>query len=287
MTAFKFGMIGGGVMGEALLSRLIAEGIYQGSEVLVSEPQSQRREFLAKQYGVGVTANNREVAGAAEVLFLAIKPQVFEAVAAELTAFSGEVSNGEIPLPQLQLESPKGEAVVVSILAGVPLSKLESAFPGRPVLRVMPNTPATVGAGMSAIAPGKYVQPTHLSLGKRLFQAVGEVVEVPESLMDAVTGLSGSGPGYVAILIEALTDGGVYAGLPRAIAAQLALQTVFGTAKLLQETGMHPAELKDKVTSPGGTTIAGIAQLEKAGFRSALIEAVKAAYRRSQELGQS
>lgn len=280
MTSFKLGMIGGGVMGEALLSRLIAQGVYQGSEVLVSEPQSQRREFLGKEYGVGVTAHNREVAGATEVLFLAIKPQVFEAVSAELVAYwEGEASNGEIP-------SPKSEAVVVSILAGVPLSKLESAFLGRPVLRVMPNTPATVGAGMSAIAAGKYVQPEHLQLAKRIFQAVGEVVEVPESMMDAVTALSGSGPGYVAILVEALTDGGVYAGLPRAIAGQLALQTVLGTAKLLQETGMHPAQLKDKVTSPGGTTIAGIAQLERAGFRSALIEAVKAAYLRSKELGQ-
>jgi pyrroline-5-carboxylate reductase len=180
----------------------------------------------------------------------------------------------------------KSEAVVVSILAGVPLSKLEPAFLGRAVLRVMPNTPATVGAGMSAIAPGKLVQPAHLELVRRIFQAVGEVVEVPESMLDAVTGLSGSGPGYVAIFIEALTDGGVCAGLPRAIASQLALQTVFGTAKLLQETGMHPAELKDRVTSPGGTTIAGIAKLESNGFRSAAIEAVKAAYLRSQELGK-
>jgi pyrroline-5-carboxylate reductase len=180
----------------------------------------------------------------------------------------------------------KSEAVVVSILAGVPLNKLEPVFPGRALVRVMPNTPATVGAGMSAIAPGKFVQRAHLELVKGIFQAVGEVVEVPESMLDAVTGLSGSGPGYVAILIEALTDGGVCVGLPRVIASQLALQTVFGTAKLLQETGMHPAELKDRVTSPGGTTIAGIAKLESNGFRSAVIEAVKAAYFRSQELGK-
>jgi len=150
----------------------------------------------------------------------------------------------------------------------------------------MPNTPATVGASTTAIAPGKLVQPADLELVKRIFQAVGEVVEVPESMLDAVTGLSGSGPGCVAILIEALTDGGVCAGLPPAIASQLALQTVFGTAKLLQETGMHPAELKDRVTSPGGTTIAGIAKLESNGFRSAPIEAVKAACLRSQELGK-
>jgi pyrroline-5-carboxylate reductase len=281
MTKIKFGTIGGGVMGEALLSRLIAQKIYLPSEILVSEPQLQRREFLMEKYGINTTANNLEVVSATEVLFLAIKPQVFEAVALEL-AVAGEgkqAHNGETA-------DRKSEAVVVSILAGVPLSKLEVAFPGRAMVRVMPNTPATVGAGMSAIAPGKFVQPAHLELVKDIFRAVGEVVEVPESLLDAVTGLSGSGPGYVAIFIEALTDGGVCAGLPRAIAAQLALQTVLGTAKLLQETGMHPAELKDRVTSPGGTTIAGIAKLESNGFRSSAIEAVKAACLRSQELGK-
>ena len=277
----KFGTIGGGVMGEALLSRLIAQKVYLPSEILVSDPQPQRRQFLTETYGIGTTASNLEVAAATEVLFLAIKPQVFDTVALELSVGVDRPQdhNGEIA-------NPKSEAVIVSILAGMPLSKLEQAFPGQAVLRVMPNTPATVGAGMSAIAPGKLVQPADLELVKRMFQAVGEVVEVPESMLDAVTGLSGSGPGYVAILIEALTDGGVCAGLPRAIASQLALQTVFGTAKLLQETGMHPAELKDRVTSPGGTTIAGIATLESNGFRSALIEAVKAACLRSQELGK-
>jgi pyrroline-5-carboxylate reductase len=277
----KFGTIGGGVMGEALLSRLIAQKVYLPSEILVSDPQPQRREFLTETYGIGTTASNLEVATATEVLFLAIKPQIFEKVALELAVGIDrpQANNGETA------NSQPG-AAIVSILAGVPLSKLEAAFPGRSVLRVMPNTPATVGAGMSAIAPGKLVQPTDLELVKRMFQAVGEVVEVPESMLDAVTGLSGSGPGYVAIFIEALTDGGVCAGLPRAIASQLAIQTVFGTAKLLQETGMHPAELKDRVTSPGGTTIAGIATLESNGFRSALIEAVKAACLRSQELGK-
>ena len=265
----KFGIIGGGVMAEALLSRLIIQGIYQPQEVIVSEPQPSRRGFLVQQYGVYVTAENQEVARAvaAEVLFLAIKPQVFETVAAELSATA--------MMPSL----------AISILAGVPLSKLEAAFPTVPVIRAMPNTPATVGAGMTAIAPGKHVQPHHLQQAQQLFKAVGEVVEVPEPLMDAVTGLSGSGPGYVAILVEALTDGGVAAGLPRAIASQLALQTVLGTAQLLKDSRLHPAELKDRVTSPGGTTIAGIAELERSGFRSALIEAVKAAAIRSKALG--
>ena len=267
--AIKFGVIGGGVMGEALLSRLINQEIYLPSEVLVSEPQAQRRNMLTQQYGVAVTSENREVVKAAEVLFLAIKPQVFEAVAAELVE---------------DVVAAPGQ-LVISILAGVPLSKLEWAFPGQAVIRSMPNTPATVGAGMTAIAAGNHVQFHHLELARRIFQAVGEVVEVPETLLDAVTGLSGSGPGYIALVVEALTDGGVAAGLPRAIASKLALQTVFGTAQLLKETGMHPAELKDRVTSPGGTTIAGIAELERGGFRSALMEAVKAAYLRAKELG--
>ncbi len=150
----------------------------------------------------------------------------------------------------------------------------------------MPNTPATIGAGITAICTGGYTKANHLDKARQLFTAVGEIVEVSESLMDAVTGLSGSGPAYVAIIVEALADGGVAAGLPRAIAQKLALQTVLGTAQLLQETKMHPAELKDRVTSPGGTTIAGVAELEKAGFRSALIQAVKAATKRSQELGK-
>jgi pyrroline-5-carboxylate reductase len=254
-------------MGEALLSRLVMQQVYAPAEILVSDPQSQRRDLLAQQYGVKVTADNQAVVASAEILLLAIKPQAFESVVSGLQG-AGEAQT------------------VISILAGLPLSKLELAFPSQPVIRAMPNTPATVGAGMTVIAPGQHAQAIHLQQAQQIFQAVGEVVEVPESLLDAVTGLSGSGPGYVAILIEALSDGGVAAGLPRAIATQLALQTVRGTAELLQTTGMHPAELKDRVTSPGGTTIAGVASLEQSGFRSAIIEAVLAAYRRSQELGR-
>lgn len=268
--AIKFSMIGGGVMGEALLSRLIVRGVYAPQDVLVSEPQAERRSLLADRYNVQVTEDNQATCET-EVLMLAIKPQVFQQVMMGLS----RVAHPSEPQP-----------LIISILAGTPLSKLESAFSGLPIIRAMPNTPATVGAGMTAIAPGTHAQPHHLEQAQRIFQAVGEVVEVSESLMDAVTGLSGSGPGFVAIMVEALADGGVAAGLPRAIATQLALQTVKGTAQLLQETGMHPAELKDRVTSPGGTTIAGIAQLERSSFRSSVIEAVQAAYRRSQELGR-
>lgn len=267
--SIKLGMIGGGVMGEALLSRLLTQKTYLPDQVMVSEPQEDRRNLLAQRYQIQTTQDNQVAAQATEILFLTIKPQVFDTVVASLQPSSRQ---GQPPL-------------VISILAGMPLSRLESAFPAHPVIRAMPNTPATVGAGITAIAPGQYAQSQHLSQAHQIFQAVGEVVDVQESLMDAVTGLSGSGPGYVAIAIEALTDGGVAAGLPRATAAKLALQTVLGTAQLLHESGLHPAELKDRVTSPGGTTITGIAKLEQSGFRSALIEAVRAASDRSKQLG--
>jgi pyrroline-5-carboxylate reductase len=269
-SVIKLGTIGGGVMGEAILSRLLINKIYFKDAVIVSEPQLQRRNFWQQQYGVRVTEDNRVAASASEIVLLAIKPQIFDKVAADLNAS----------------DCLDRSSVIISILAGVPLSKLESAFPQQPIIRAMPNTPATVGAGMSAIAAGSHAKPEHLQLATSIFSAVGEVVEVPESMMDAVTGLSGSGPAFVAIAIEALADGGVAAGLPRPIADRLALQTVLGTAQLVKESGLHPAQLKDRVTSPGGTTIAGVAQLEKNGLRSALIEAVKAAYQRSQELGQ-
>jgi len=274
-VSIKLGIVGGGVMGEALLSRMLAQQLYRPDNVLVSEPQAHRRDVLVQKYAVKVTSDNRAVAAASDVLLLAIKPQVFEAVAKELAQGDGYASPAREQLP-----------VVVSILAGVSLSQLEAAFGRQPVIRAMPNTPATVGAGITAIASGKSANPSHIEQATAIFQSVGEVVEVPEYLMDAVTGLSGSGPAYVAIMIEALADGGVAAGLPRAIASKLALSTVLGTAQLLQETQMHPAELKDRVTSPGGTTIAGMRELERAGFRSALIEAVQAAKERSQQLGQ-
>lgn len=273
--SIKLGIIGGGVMGEAILSRLIAQQVYRPDQLLVSDPQAQRREDLSQRYGVNVTSDNGAAAEAEDVLLLAIKPQVFKVVASELVSNDDNHSPASENLP-----------VVISILAGVSLRKLEAVFEHQPVIRAMPNTPATVGAGITAIAPGKTVTANHLEQAKTLLGAVGEVVEVSESLMDAVTGLSGSGPAYVAVMIEALADGGVAAGLPRAIASKLALSTVWGTAQLLQDKQIHPAQLKDQVTSPGGTTIAGIAELERSGFRSALIEAVQAAYRRSQQLGQ-
>ncbi len=261
----KIGVIGGGVMGGAIVSRLIDRGTYQSNEILISEPTLSQREVLQQLYGVRVTDDNN-LAAKAPVLLLAIKPQIFEPVVAKLSQPAADL--------------------VISILAGVSIDRLERGFPDRAVVRAMPNTPATVGMGITALVGGNRVRSEQMELATQIFQAVGEVVSVPESLMDAVTGLSGSGPAYVAIAIEALADGGVAAGLPRQIAEKLALQTVIGTAGLLKESPLHPAQLKDRVTSPGGTTIAGVRELERSGFRSALIEAVIAAANRSRELGK-
>ncbi len=256
-------------MAEAIISRLIEQNIYSADQVIISEPQPQRRNWWQQQYQVSVTDSNQDVFLNSEILLLAIKPQIFDIVSQELSA----------------LDNHNDKPLILSILAGVTLSKLQSAFPSQPIIRVMPNTPALVGAAMTAIAPNSRVTPDDISLGKSIFSAIGDLIEVPETLMDGVTGLSGSGPAFVALMIEALADGGVGVGLPRTVAQQLALQTVLGTAELIKTKQLHPAQLKDQVTSPGGTTIAGVAQLEKQGFRSAVIEAVKAAYLRSQELG--
>jgi pyrroline-5-carboxylate reductase len=254
-------------MAEAILSRLLEQQVFAPGAIMVGEPRSARREYLLKTYQVNVTPDNQQAANASDVVLLAVKPQILDRVLASLAGGANR------PL-------------VISILAGVPIHRIQQGFPNHAIIRAMPNTPATVGAGVTAIASNKIVEPEQLVLAKSIFSAVGNVVEVPENLIDAVTGVSGSGPAYVAMMIEALADGGVLVGLPRSIATQLALQTVLGTAQLVKESHLHPAELKDQVTSPGGTTIAGVAVLEKMGFRSALIEAVRAAFRRSQDLGR-
>lgn len=252
-------------MGEAILSRLVASHTYMPSDICVSDPMPERRDLLAQKYGIQVTPNNL-VAAEAEIMLLAVKPQSLSVAAIGLN------------------NTPA--SCIVSILAGVTLAQLEMMFPNKSIVRAMPNTPAQVGAGVTAIATNALVDSTQLEAVRKIFKAIGTVVEVAESLMDAVTGLSGSGPAYVALVIEAMADGGVAAGLPRAVAMQLATQTVLGTAQLLSETKLHPAQLKDQVTSPAGTTIAAVAQLEKAGLRSAMIEAVLAATHRAQELGK-
>lgn len=269
--SIRFGMIGGGVMGEAILSRLIAQQMYPPETVLVSDPSPERQEELAQRYQVEVTDSNRKVMQSSEqVLLLAVKPQVLPRIEADWDSIK---------------ENLEHRPLLISILAGIPILRLKAGLDPLPVVRVMPNTNATVGASMSAIAPGSGLRPEQLTLAKTILGAIGEVVEVPESAMDAVTGVSGSGPAYVALLVESLADGGVAAGLSRSVALQLAIQTVLGTATLLQQEELHPAQLKDRVTSPGGTTITGVAELEEAGFRSAIMKAVQASKARSQELG--
>jgi pyrroline-5-carboxylate reductase len=264
----QLGIIGGGVMAEAILSGLLAQQSYAAADVIVSDVSDSRLAALSQTYGITATRSNLEVAQAASIVLLAVKPQTLSKITAEF--FDVDIACD----------------LWLSILAGVPLSALEMMLGDCPIIRVMPNTPALVGAGITALAPGQFALPNHVAMAETIFAAVGEVLTVPEAWMDAITGLSGSGPAFVAIAIEALTDGGVAAGLPRPIAARLAVQTVRGTTELMIQKDLHPALLKDQVTSPGGTTIAGVASLEASGFRAALIQAVQAAYRRSQELGQ-
>jgi pyrroline-5-carboxylate reductase len=258
------GIIGGGVMGEAILARLISGNIFPPHEIWVSDPQTERRQFLCRTYGVEAVADNG-IPARQDILLLAVKPQHFLDLVQHLPPLAPE-------------------QVVISIMAGVTIAQLETYFVGQPVARVMPNTPARVGASASAVAFNQRITEQHKTQVCTILRGIGTVVEVPETLMDAVTGLAGSGPAYVAIVIEALADGGVRMGLPRSIAHHLAVQTVLGTAQLLQETGLHPAQLKDQVASAGGTTIAGIEALEHHGLRSALISAVSSATKRSIEL---
>jgi len=263
----KIGFIGGGNMAEALIRGLLAGGV-TASDILVAEPLLKKREYLVDRYHVQVTADNRDTA-VTPVVILAIKPQVAAKVLVGLADL----------LPD--------DTLLVSIMAGTPCAAIEATFPNPVrVVRVMPNTPALVMAGASAICRGSHATDEDIVLVKEIFTMTGTCSEVGEGLMDAVTGLSGSGPAYVMTFVEALADAGVKNGLPRDVASELAIQTVLGTARLLQETGEHPAALRDKVTSPGGTTIAGLHALEKGAFRATVMNAVDAATARAKELGK-
>lgn len=264
----RFAFLGGGVMATAILRSLLDREVLQPGQVVVSDPLEKSRAAL-QTLGVRAVAANAEALQGAEVVVLAVKPDVVPGVLRE---------NADRFTPS---------QLVVSIAAGVSLAQMEAALPaGVPVIRVMPNTPVLVGAGAAALCRGASATPEHAALVREIFEAGGICVEVSEAQMDAVTGLSGSGPAYVCLIIEALTDGGVRMGLRRDVALQLAAQTVLGGAQWVLETGEHPAVLKDRVTTPGGTTIAGLAALEEAGVRSGLIKAVEAATRRSAELGK-
>ncbi len=266
----KLGVIGCGKMGTALIQGAIRAGVVSASDVIGCDLYEKSREAFAGATGSRVTADMDAVVAASEVILLCTKPHDVPAALANAVV----VAAGE-------------NRLVISIAAGVTLAALEAlTAENLRIVRAMPNTPALVGHGAAGFCLGARANPADAATAQSLLAAVGLAVEVPERLMDAVTGLSGSGPAYIYVVIDALADGGVRAGIPRADAVRLAAQTVMGAAAMVLETGEHPAVLKDMVTSPGGTTIAGLAVLERQGLRSALIEAVGAATQRAAELGK-
>jgi len=269
MLEERLGFVGAGQMAEALMRGLIESGLSSSDRMMASDVDQQRLDFIHRDIGIAVTTEASQVAEQSQILILAVKPNVIPLVLADLQPFVSD------------------KQLIISIAAGVTLQILETGLPGARVVRVMPNTPCLVGETAAGFALGQNADTEDGKTVERLFSAVGRSYQLEEKLLDAVTGLSGSGPAYVYMIIEALADGGVLMGLPRPIAQELAAQTVLGSAKMVLETGKHPGTLKDMVASPGGTTIAGIHELEKGGIRAAFINAVKAATERSQELAKS
>lgn len=260
------GFIGGGAMAEAIIKGLLKKG-KDSKNILVSDISKDRLAYLNGNLGVLTASDNKQIADKCEVVILSVKPQ-----------------NMAEALDSIR-DSMDGSKILISILAGISTTKIEERLnPGVKVIRAMPNTPALIGAGATVLAPGKEADNKELEAAQEIFESVGYVKILPEKLLNAVTGLSGSGPAYVYLIIEALADGGVIAGLPRETALELATLTVMGAARMVKETGLHPAQLKDIVTSPGGTTIYGLLQLEKDGVRGSIMETVLAAVKRAEEL---
>jgi pyrroline-5-carboxylate reductase len=268
-TDRRFGFIGCGQMATALVKGIIRAGLTSAEAICASDPLAAARSRLGGESGIAIFESNGEVAARCDVLVLAVKPQTMSTVLAELSPVV------------------KAEHLVISIAAGTTITAISEGLNGfGRIIRVMPNNPALIGAGAAAFALGAKTRPEDTELVQAFLGSVGVAVCVPESALDAVTGLSGSGPAFMYVVIEALSDGGVQSGLPRDVATLLAVQTVLGAARMVRETGLHPGVLKDQVASPGGTTIAGLAALERAGVRGALIDAVVAATRRASELGR-
>ncbi len=264
----RLAVLGAGAMGQALVRGLIAAGVYSAREIVVADVDKERLGAFGEDTGVE-SAGNVESVSSATTIILAVKPAVIPDVLEEISGYIGV------------------DQLVISIAAGVKIQQIGAKLrSGVPIVRAMPNTPCLVQEGAIAICRGRDATDAHVDRALSIFGAVGKVIETPEKLMDAVTGLSGSGPAYIYTVIEALSDGGVAAGLARPQAALLAAQTVLGAAKMVIETGKHPAELREAVTSPGGTTIAGIVALERGAFRAALLDAVEAATDRSIELSR-
>ena len=269
-SKLSIGFLGAGKMATALAKGFIGAGLVTPKQIIASDVSEAASEAFAKETGAKTTAFNPDVARFADVLVLAVKPD-------QVSGALGEIR-----------DALTEDHLIISIAAGVTLGKLEASLGDvARVIRVMPNTPALVGSSATGFALGKSATAEDAELAKKLFSSVGVAFQVKESLLDAVTGLSGSGPAYVYLFIESLSDGGVAAGLPRDIATRLAAQTVLGAAKMVLETGQHPGALKDMVTSPGGTTIEGLHELEKGKLRGTVMSAVRAATEKSKKLGQA
>lgn len=265
----RIAFIGGGNMTEALVAGLLAKRLLSPELIQATDIRAERRTHLARRYGIAVGEDNRLAARQADILVLSVEPQVLDEVIREIALYVGD------------------GALIVSVAAGYPIARIQVPLAKpTPIVRAMPNTASSVGEGVTALAMGPGVQPVDRDAARAIFESVGMVVEVEERLMDAVTGLSGSGPAYIYVMVEALADGGVRAGLPRPTAQLLATQTALGAARLLVESGAHPAEIKDRVASPAGTTIAGLQRLEEGRLRAAFIAAVETAARRSRALGE-
>lgn len=261
--------LGTGNMAEAILKGLLRAGTAKPENIIATGRRPERLEELQRAYGVRTTTDNLTAAREADIIVLSVKPQAMDKLVVQVA-------------PALDHRK-----LIISVAAGVPIAALERRLgAGARIIRTMPNTPSLVGAGACALARGEHASEEDLAVASRIFQSVGTTTVVDENLLDAVTGLSGSGPAYVFLVIEALSDAGVKVGLPRYTALKLAAQTVLGSAQLLIETNAHPGQLKDQVTSPGGTAIAGLHTLEAGGLRTTLINAVEAATRRAKELGE-
>jgi pyrroline-5-carboxylate reductase len=263
----RLAILGLGKMGSILMQAFCRQNVLRPDGIVATVNHSERATLLSEKYGIAVTTDNRAAIRGADVILLCVKPQTLGDVVSEIA------------------QDLRPDQLVISIAASVPTSYIEQRVPANiPVIRAMPNTPSMVGAGMTAYCCGKAVKPSDLEIVQRLFATVGETVKVDEKHMDAVTGLSASGPAYIFMILESLAEGGVKMGLPREIAMKLAGQTVMGSAKMMLETGDHPALLKDAVATPAGCTVDGILELEEGGLRVTLIKAVVKASQRAKEL---
>jgi len=263
----RIAILGSGKIGEALIKGLVSSGWREPKEIVATDIHPERVEEMRTLYGVEATTSNVEAVEGASVIVLAVKPQDLEALVLEI----GDRLNGD--------------QTVLSVAAAVRTSAIEKHLAANvPVVRAMPNTPATVREGMAGICAGAHAGEEHLAIAEEVLAHLGAVVRVEEEAMDAVTAVSGSGPAYFAFLAEAMIEAGILLGLSRKISTQLVVQTMYGTAKLLRDEGIHPVELRENVTSPGGTTIRAIRELERAGVRAAFLNAIQAAMERSREL---